>query len=224
MVPSGLRPYPRMTMADLEKSVAAAAGSAWETAWEHSAHCSGDDEGYCKGGGSPLASHASSTTGGTNGVDVAAGVIASTSSDVTEPAGVQRPCCQLQCGGQLKVALHTGRRHPLPRPKRNHAAPTCVSRDGAFAPRVPNPDLVGLGPQNSTSQDDATGSNRLGLIESHRSGGRFVQELTDRGWRLCRDISSARCAAAVDRSGKTLRGSMRRGAVRSPPHSWRAAD
>jgi hypothetical protein len=33
--------------------------------------------------------------------------------------------------------------------------------------------------------------NEVGLIESHRSDGRFVHELTDRGWRLCRDILSA---------------------------------
>ncbi len=34
MVPSGLSPYPRMTIAGLEKSFTAAAGSAWETAGE----------------------------------------------------------------------------------------------------------------------------------------------------------------------------------------------
>jgi hypothetical protein len=33
--------------------------------------------------------------------------------------------------------------------------------------------------------------NQLGLIKSDRVGGRYVHELTDRGWRLCREIVSA---------------------------------
>jgi hypothetical protein len=53
---------------------------------------------------------------------------------------------------------------------------------------VPNPDLIGLGPKLDKPGRDKL--NRLGLIESHRSGGRFVHELSDRGWRLCRDIFS----------------------------------
>ena len=53
---------------------------------------------------------------------------------------------------------------------------------------VPNPDLANLGPKLDKPGRDKL--NRLGLIESHRSGGRFVHELTDRGWRLCRDIFS----------------------------------
>jgi hypothetical protein len=53
---------------------------------------------------------------------------------------------------------------------------------------MPNPDLVALGPKLDKPGRDKL--NRLGLIESDRSGGRFVHELTDRGWRLCRDIFS----------------------------------
>jgi hypothetical protein len=58
----------------------------------------------------------------------------------------------------------------------------------AEARRVPNPDLVALGPKLDKPGRDKL--NRLGLIESQRSGGRFVHELTDRGWHLCRDIFS----------------------------------
>ncbi len=58
----------------------------------------------------------------------------------------------------------------------------------AEARPVPNPDLVALGPKLDKPGRDKL--NRLGLIESQRSGGRFVHELTDRGWRLCRDIFS----------------------------------
>ena len=54
---------------------------------------------------------------------------------------------------------------------------------------VPNPDLSALGPKLDKPGRDRL--NQLGLIESQRSGGRFVHELTDRGWRLCRDITSA---------------------------------
>lgn len=54
---------------------------------------------------------------------------------------------------------------------------------------VPNPDLVALGPKLEKPGRDKL--NRLGLVESHRSGRRFVHELTDRGWHLCRDIFSA---------------------------------
>lgn len=53
---------------------------------------------------------------------------------------------------------------------------------------VPNPDLVALGPKLDKPGRDKL--NRLGLVESQRSGGRFVHELTDRGWHLCRDIFS----------------------------------
>jgi hypothetical protein len=58
----------------------------------------------------------------------------------------------------------------------------------AEARAVPNPDLVALGPKLDKPGRDKL--NRLGLIESQRSGGRFVHELTDRGWHLCRDIFS----------------------------------
>lgn len=54
---------------------------------------------------------------------------------------------------------------------------------------VPNPDLAALGPTLDKAGRDKL--NELGLIESERTGGRFVHELTDRGWRLCREILSA---------------------------------
>lgn len=54
---------------------------------------------------------------------------------------------------------------------------------------VPNPELPALGPALDRPGRDKL--NRLGLIESERVGGRYVHELTDRGWRLCRDIVSA---------------------------------
>ena len=54
---------------------------------------------------------------------------------------------------------------------------------------VPNPDLVAFGPKLDKPGRDKL--NKLGLIESQRSGGRFVHELTDRGWRLCHDILAA---------------------------------
>jgi hypothetical protein len=54
---------------------------------------------------------------------------------------------------------------------------------------VPNPALLALGPKLDKPGRDKL--NKLGLIESDRSGGRFVHELTDRGWRLCHDILAA---------------------------------
>ncbi|WP_101948013.1 hypothetical protein [Mycobacterium sp. 3519A] len=59
----------------------------------------------------------------------------------------------------------------------------------AEARPVPNPDLVALGPKLDKPGRDKL--NALGLIESDRSTGRFVHELTDRGWRLCHDILAA---------------------------------
>jgi hypothetical protein len=59
----------------------------------------------------------------------------------------------------------------------------------AEARPVPNPDLLALGPKLDKPGRDKL--NRLGLIESDRSGGRFVHELTDGGWRLCHDILAA---------------------------------
>ena len=54
---------------------------------------------------------------------------------------------------------------------------------------VPNPELAALGPALDKKGRDKL--NRLGLIDSQRAGGRFVHELTDRGWRLCGEIVSA---------------------------------
>jgi hypothetical protein len=51
---------------------------------------------------------------------------------------------------------------------------------------VPNPELAVLGPKLEKPGRDKL--NQLGLMDSQRIGGRFVHELTDRGWRVCRDI------------------------------------
>ena len=59
----------------------------------------------------------------------------------------------------------------------------------AEARPVPNAQLVALGPALDKAGRDKL--NRLGLIESERTGNRFVHELTDHGWRLCRDLIDA---------------------------------
>ena len=67
---------------------------------------------------------------------------------------------------------------------------------------VPNPDLSALGPKLEKVGRDKL--NELGLIESDRSGGRFVHELTDRGWHLCREILSAGAPPRSTGPAKTL--------------------
>ena len=67
---------------------------------------------------------------------------------------------------------------------------------------VPNPELVALGPKLEKTGRDKL--NRLGLIESDRTGGRFVHELTDRGWRLCRELLSADAPPRSTGPAKTL--------------------
>jgi hypothetical protein len=67
---------------------------------------------------------------------------------------------------------------------------------------VPNPDLLALGPKLDKPGRDKL--NQLGLIESARSGGRFVHELTDRGWHLCREIVSAGAPPRSTGPAKTL--------------------
>ena len=54
---------------------------------------------------------------------------------------------------------------------------------------VANPELAALGPVLDKPGRDKL--NALGLIESERVKGRYVHELTDRGWALCRDIVAA---------------------------------
>ncbi len=67
---------------------------------------------------------------------------------------------------------------------------------------VPNPDLLALGPKLDKPARDRL--NDLGLIESERTGGRFVHELTDRGWHLCREILSAGAPPRSSGPAKTL--------------------
>lgn len=57
----------------------------------------------------------------------------------------------------------------------------------AQARPVPNPELAALGPALDKPGRDKL--NRLGLIASERVGSRYVHELTDRGWRMCRDLA-----------------------------------
>ena len=54
---------------------------------------------------------------------------------------------------------------------------------------VANPELAALGPVLDKPGRDKL--NALGLLESERVKGRYVHELTDRGWALCRDIVAA---------------------------------
>ena len=54
---------------------------------------------------------------------------------------------------------------------------------------VANPELAALGPALDKPGRDKL--NALGLIESERVKGRYVHELTDRGWALCRDVVAA---------------------------------
>ena len=68
IVPSGLRPYPRMTIAGFEKSFDAGRGLSLRTAGRHPPKRRRDGEHYCTGSGFPSASHASSATVGTNKV------------------------------------------------------------------------------------------------------------------------------------------------------------
>jgi hypothetical protein len=54
---------------------------------------------------------------------------------------------------------------------------------------LPNPELINLGPKLDKPSRDKL--NDLGLIESYTENRRFVHELTDKGWHLCRDIVAA---------------------------------
>lgn len=67
---------------------------------------------------------------------------------------------------------------------------------------VPNPELAALGPALDKSGRERL--NQLGLIESERVGNRFVHELTDRGWRLCRDLIDAGPPPRSPGSAKTV--------------------
>ncbi|VEG51832.1 Uncharacterised protein [Mycolicibacterium aurum] len=67
---------------------------------------------------------------------------------------------------------------------------------------VPNPELAALGPALDKPGRDKL--NSLGLIESERVGNRFVHELTDSGWRLCRDLVDAGPPPRSTGSAKTV--------------------
>jgi hypothetical protein len=72
---------------------------------------------------------------------------------------------------------------------------------------------------NSTSRDDATGPTGWGSRIAPQRSAAQRPGLASVPRHLLR-----RCAAAVDRSGESPHGVDAAGAVRSPPHSWRAAD
>ncbi|MGW0157850.1 hypothetical protein ACWDUN_00870 [Mycobacterium sp. NPDC003323] len=72
----------------------------------------------------------------------------------------------------------------------------------AQARPVPNPELVEFGPKLDKPSRDKL--NELKLIESDRSSGRYVHDLTDRGWRLCRDIITAGAPPRSTGPAKTL--------------------
>jgi hypothetical protein len=67
---------------------------------------------------------------------------------------------------------------------------------------VPNAELAALGAKLEKAARDKL--NKLDLIESDRSGNRFVHELTDRGWRLCRELLTAEAPARSTGPAKTL--------------------
>lgn len=67
---------------------------------------------------------------------------------------------------------------------------------------VANPELAELGPALDKSGRDKL--NALGLIESERVGRRYVHDLTDRGWALCRDIVAAGPPRGSTGPAKTL--------------------
>lgn len=67
---------------------------------------------------------------------------------------------------------------------------------------VANPELAALGPALDKPGRDKL--NALGLIESERVKGRYVHELTDRGWALCRDIVAAGPPPRSSGPAKTL--------------------
>lgn len=67
---------------------------------------------------------------------------------------------------------------------------------------VPNPELIEYGPKLDKPSRDKL--NELKLIESDRSTGRYVHELTDRGWRLSRDIITAGAPPRSTGPAKTL--------------------
>ncbi|QVI26744.1 hypothetical protein MN2019_21085 [Mycolicibacterium neoaurum] len=72
----------------------------------------------------------------------------------------------------------------------------------AQARPVPNADLLAYGPKLDKRSRDKL--NELGLIDSERSDGRYVHELTDRGWWLCRDIITAGAPPRSTGPAKTL--------------------
>ncbi len=67
---------------------------------------------------------------------------------------------------------------------------------------VANPDLLALGPKLDKPSRDKL--NDLGLIESYTENRRIVHELTDKGWRLCRDITAAGPPPRSAGAAKTL--------------------
>lgn len=72
----------------------------------------------------------------------------------------------------------------------------------AQARPVPNAHLLAYGPTLDKRSRDKL--NTLDLIESERVGGRYIHELTDRGWRLCRDIITAGAPPRSTGPAKTL--------------------
>ncbi|MBX7452167.1 hypothetical protein GR927_29615 [Mycolicibacterium sp. 3033] len=72
----------------------------------------------------------------------------------------------------------------------------------ARARPVPNSELAALGPTLDKAGREKL--NRLGLIDSERAGNRYVHELTDRGWRMCRELLDAPPPARATGPAKAL--------------------
>ncbi|WP_111512593.1 hypothetical protein [Mycobacterium kyogaense] len=72
----------------------------------------------------------------------------------------------------------------------------------ARARPVPNSELAALGP--ALDKPGREKLNRLALIDSARVGNRYVHELTDRGWRMCRELLDAPPPARATGPAKAL--------------------
>ena len=77
----------------------------------------------------------------------------------------------------------------------------------AQARPVPNPEMERLGPVLTKQHREHL--NRVGLVESIKAGPRFIHELTDDGWALCRDLIAADAPERSSGQGKALYTVMR---------------
>ena len=77
----------------------------------------------------------------------------------------------------------------------------------AEARPVPNPELMRLGPE--LKKDSRDKLNRFGLVETTQVGRAYVHELTDSGWRKCREMFGADAPPRSSGQGRALYTLMR---------------